>query len=126
MDKVELYESNAGHLFLIHGDKVWAEMEQTGSNFREDAEAILRGDTESWTVQTFKRSHVNVIDTCQFIATCAEDGFITMHSTPGMAASQYILGEMEYPEWVPEPKYNRMAVYRRDAENSSYPFVEMV
>jgi hypothetical protein len=49
MDKVELYEDNAGHLFLVHGDRVWMGMEQVSSRFSEDARGILSGDVGGWT-----------------------------------------------------------------------------
>ena len=67
--KVLLYESNAGHLFLVHAGKVWMGLEQTGSTFREDAEAILRNDTSDWTIPVFKSTHTNVVETCQLVAT---------------------------------------------------------
>lgn len=124
--RVELYEDNAGHLFLVHGDKVWSELEQTGGTFSEDARAILRDDTGDWTVPVYSRENINIISTGQLIASYQEDSIMSlrMHSRPGMAASQYIIGERNNLKWV--PRGDQMWVYRGNEPATVYPFEGMV
>ena len=124
MVKVELYESNAGHLFLIHGGKVWVGVEQASSTFTEDAKGILSGSIGGWTVPILESRHTNVVETCALVASYQEDGIMSlvMHAKPGRAASQYILGERD-AEWVPLEE--SMYVYPKDGDGSVYPYEEM-
>jgi hypothetical protein len=128
VNKVELYEDNAGHLFLVHGFTVWSELEQTGSTFREDAKAVLAHDTDGWTIETFDIRESRIDTMATLVASYRDDGIMSlrMHSVPGAAASDYILGELadRHPEWVPSG--DTVTVYREGKAETVYPFVEMV
>jgi hypothetical protein len=91
MDKVELYESNAGHLFLVHGGKVWAGLEAVNSFFAQDAEAILRGDTDDWTVEQYDAPNTEEFlhPETRMIAVY-EDGRVTTTNFRGAAGKRYV------------------------------------
>jgi hypothetical protein len=122
--KVQLYEDNAGHLFLVHAGNVWMGLEQTGSTFRVDAECILKGETDDWTVSMFNVGHTNIEEVCQLVASFNES--ITIHSKPGAAASEYILG-VHPEEWVftKDETGPCAIVYAMGKPFASYPLVEM-
>lgn len=101
---ITLYEDNAGHLFLVHGNKAWGELETVyEGKFQEDAEAILNGETGDWTLPVYTGNELDdIVDSCEPLAIASfENGFITIHNRPGRAASRYILGDRRYNhEWV--------------------------
>jgi hypothetical protein len=53
--EVELYEDNAGglYLYLEQSPIIYYGLEQTNSTFGEDAQALVDGDTSQWTVPRF-------------------------------------------------------------------------
>lgn len=94
--KIELYEDNAGHLFLWApnspaGPHGFMDLQLTDSLFRRDADAFQVGATSSWTVEI-----TDDLDDllCRHVATYWTDGGISACENLGRAAMEYIYGRI--------------------------------
>ena len=89
MRTIKLFEDNAGHLFLFcEGEEEgFADLEQTGSLFRADANALAQGHTEGWTVQdlaSLQAEHV--------ASYFCDHDLMQIHREFGAAAKDYVYG----------------------------------
>ena len=74
MASVQLYEDNAGGLYLYHPrtGTVWAGLQNVqGASFSEDAAAIEAGETADWNLETYPDSE---LDGTELVATFHKGG----------------------------------------------------
>lgn len=80
-DFVELYEDNAGQLFLRYRNTVWAELEllDAPAAFADDAAALFADDTDDWTILSYPVEEMQaLLDEEHPIAVCERDGTVTV------------------------------------------------
>lgn len=96
---VRLYESNAGFLYLAYArprsrPEVTEDVSGVSSIFADDAQALMEGDTENWTVEitndTVAIEHRTRPD--ELIAEWTYSGGVHVLRQPGSAGRKY-LGE---------------------------------
>ena len=96
MASVELYEDNAGGLYLYQPSTgtVWAGLQNVrGASFGEDAAAIERGETADWNLDTYPASEVEEME----LAATFDKGFV-YHGNAHRSARAYLDHYNERPE----------------------------
>jgi len=83
----ELYEGNAGDLYLVVGLRAWGDLELTGSTFADDARAAVAGETHDWTVPVLDAGEVR--EHGKLVATF-DAGEVSVQALPGRAATDYL------------------------------------
>ena len=93
--EVRLYEDNGGGLHIVANGTQWSGLEEVdpeGASFAEDAEAVILGDTNDWSMPM---SNIVDVEDCVLIATFTGGAVAVEDAPAGVAGALYLHLEAE-------------------------------